>query len=403
MRTARYSKLISKGILLLVLLLGYSCRKDRSDWNPDSQGFNFSVDQDYILKNGKPFDVQGIVYVPGYPGFLPWDIEASTNLPTHLKASIRKDIRDIKAMGLNTIRLWGAPEYCYEAIKNVGGLHFIQTIWIDGEAPDFQNSQFKSQTKAYIRSIVDRIYRVYDDKEPPLVAILIGNELSQASIKATNQAHPNLNQYLGAHIQTDTSRNASEVFLAEMADYCRLYELQEYGRASLLAYANDIRTFDDIDAPFLDFIAHNAYSYAVPFYRPLTRPGSSSNRYFQGWVEEVKAKHPDIPLLITETGLSVSPKVRRMGPPNYGYGGNSEKDQSEGILANIEDLKTAKAPVAGYCIHEYLDAWWKFGYQDSFSQDSNDIEEWFGLVKLKDSADWYSTEFRPSYYSIQNR
>ena len=38
----------------------------------------------------------------------------------------------------------------------------------------------------------------------------------------------------------------------------------------------------------------------------------------------------------------------------------------------------------------------------SFSQDSNDIEEWFGIVKLKDSTDWYTTEFRSSYNAIKN-
>lgn len=38
---------------------------------------------------------------------------------------------------------------------------------------------------------------------------------------------------------------------------------------------------------------------------------------------------------------------------------------------------------------------------DSFSQDSSEIEEWFGVVKIKDSADWYTTEFRKSYFALQ--
>jgi hypothetical protein len=54
------------------------------------------------------------------------------------------------------------------------------------------------------------------------------------------------------------------------------------------------------------------------------------------------------------------------------------------------------------CIHEYLDAWWKFGLEDSYTQDPDDIEEWFGIVKLKDTSDWYTTAFRNSYYSIAN-
>lgn len=386
---------------LFLLLLLPQCRKDRTPDLEEKQ-FNFRVDQNYFYKNNQRFDLKGVVYVPGYPGYLPWLIEPSSKLPERLEKSIKKDLKDIKAMGANTVRFWGAPQYCYEALKEIGGLHFIQTIWLDGAVQDFQDLNFKEQSKKYIKEVIDRIYTVYHDQEPPLVAFIIGNELSKESILSTNSAHPDITSYQGNYIQTDSSINASEAFLAEMADYCRGYELENYQHSSLLAYANDIRTFDEIEADFLDFIAHNAYSYAVPYYRPNTATGSSSGRLFQGWIEELKAKSPDKALLISETGLSVSPNQTRIGPPNFGYGGNTEQDQANGIMANISDIHSAKEPIAGYCIHEYLDAWWKFGYDDSFSQDSNDIEEWFGIVKLIDSANWYSTEFRPVYFSLKN-
>jgi len=170
----------------------------------------------------------------------------------------------------------------------------------------------------------------------------------------------------------------------------------------MLSYSNDIRTFNDIDVPFLDFISHNAYSYAVPYYRPQTKKGSSSGTYFQGWLEEIKSKNPTLPLLITETGLSVSPNAANVGPPNYGYGGNTEQEQSTGILQNLKDIETSSLPIAGVCIHEYLDAWWKFGLEDSYSQDPNDIEEWFGIARLKKSDNWYETEFRPIYHELKN-
>ena len=108
-------------------------------------------------------------------------------------------------------------------------------------------------------------------------------------------------------------------------------------------------------------------------------------------------------MLITETGLSVSPNAYHAGPPNYGYGGNTEHEQATGILQNLEDSNTSQLPTAGVCIHEYLDAWWKFGLQDSYTQDPDDIEEWFGIATLKDSSDWYTTEFRESYNAIKNK
>ena len=131
-------------LLLLIFTQINSCKKnDFEEVDVDEPinviGNNFSVNENYILNNNIPYNVKGIVYVPGYPGYLPWEIENSISLPTELKNSISKDLIDIKNMGANTVRLWGAPKYCYEIIKDLGELNFIQTIWIDGEQLDFQN------------------------------------------------------------------------------------------------------------------------------------------------------------------------------------------------------------------------------------------------------------------------
>ena len=125
-------------LLILVVLVG-SCRDKEpiSNENPTISDNNFGVNDHYILKNNQPFQVKGVVYVPGYPGFLPWDIENLTSLPNDLKNSIANDIQNIKDMGANTIRVWGAPKFCYETLKNVGGMNFIQVIWINGDEPCF--------------------------------------------------------------------------------------------------------------------------------------------------------------------------------------------------------------------------------------------------------------------------
>jgi hypothetical protein len=342
----------------------------------------FSTNADYILKDGVPFPIRGVVYVPGYPGYVPWDIEAAATLPERLRKSIDRDIDQIAAMGANTVRLWGAPKYCYEAIQRAGTLYIVQTLWIDTEASDLHDPQFKATTRGYIRSVIDRIHSVYTDHAPPLIAYLVGNELSEATIRATNAAHPELQGYSGAYITTGQSLNPSEVFLAEMADYVKQYEHDTYGITHLVSYANDIRTADLVDTPFLDFRSHNVYSYAVPSYRPGTSPGSVSGTLLQGWVEELKARFPDRPLLLTETGLSVSPNAPHVGPPDYGYGGNTESEQAAGLLQNLADMATASSPVAGVVVHEFLDAWWKYSLEDSYSHDPDDVEEWFGLIRL---------------------
>lgn len=388
---------------IIFVLLGFifvsSCNIED---NKTGENIRFSVDNNYILKNNIPYLIKGVVYVPGYPGYLPWEIEKSTTLPPELKNNIFTDIANIKAMGANTVRFWGAPKYCYEALKKVGDLYFIQTIWIKGDEADFQNTAFKETTKAYIREVIDRIYAVFDTNSPPLIAYLIGNELSESSILSTDAKHPEINKYIGNYIKTDSNSTATEAFIAEMADYTKSYEFETYNHVSLVSYANDIRTADIINTPFLDFISQNAYSYAVPYYRPNTALGSNSGTIFQGWIEELKSKHPNKPLLITETGLSVSPNANHIGSPNFGYGGNTELEQTIGLLQNINDINTSALPTAGVCIHEYLDAWWKFELEDSYSQDPNDIEEWFGIVKLINTNGSYTIEFRNSYNAIKN-
>ncbi len=397
-------------MLFFILIFSISSCSEQNEFNDktnddeiveESNSNSYSVDNNFILKNDIPLNIKGVVYVPGYPGYLPWEIEQSTSLTNNLKESISNDIANIKAMGANTIRFWGAPRHCYIALQDVGNLNFIQTIWIDGSNPDFQDSIFKETIKSYIRNVIDRIYSVFTDNKPPLISFLIGNELSELSIQSTDAAHPEINSYSGNYIITKSKVSATEAFIAEMADYVKTYEFENYGNITLVSYANEIRTADIIDTPFLDFRCHNAYSYAVPYYRPNTIAGSNSGTIFQGWVEEIKSKYPNMPLLITETGLSVSPNAFHVGPPNYGYGGNTTIEQVTGLIQNINDINNADQPIAGVFIHEYLDAWWKFGLEDSYTQDPNDIEEWFGIVRLTESGNWYNTEFRDSYNAIK--
>lgn len=384
-------------ILFLAILIFFTACES---WFPDRNSTLFEVDEHHFLKNGIPFIVKGVVYVPYYPGYLPQTIEEMTTLPEQLQQRFFEDIRHIKGLGANTIRLWGAPRACYDMIDSIGGLHIIQTIWIDGSVNDLQSPEFKETTRAYIRRIVDRIHGAFEG-QPPVIAYLVGNEISESTIQSTNDANPGITSFHGEYIKAN-GLSASEAFIAEIADYLKSYESNTYGALSLVSYANDIRTTYKIDTPFLDFRCQNAYSYAVPYYRWGTQAGSTSGTQFQGWLEEVKAIYPNMPLLVTETGLSVSPNAPSAGPPNYSYGGNSESEQAVGIIQNLNDIETTSLPLAGVCIHEYLDAWWKYGEEDSRSQDPDDIEEWFGMAKFVESESGYITEFRPLYNALKN-
>ncbi|MCX6294421.1 MAG: hypothetical protein NT127_09055, partial [Sphingobacteriales bacterium] len=115
---------------IITLLLLCSCNKEKSNANvviPIAPKVdNYTVNNHFILKNDIPFEIKGVVYVPGYPGTLPWETELNTNLPLNFSNSINQDMINIKAMGANTVRLWGAPKKCYESIKAIGGLSILQ-------------------------------------------------------------------------------------------------------------------------------------------------------------------------------------------------------------------------------------------------------------------------------------
>jgi len=367
-----------------------------------SAGFadHFSTGKDVILRNGAPFVVKGVVYVPAYPGYLPWELAEKDEIPKELKHSIRQDLQSIKAMGANTIRLWDAPPYVYQAIREIGGLAIIQTIWFDVTQNDLQDEAFKKRCQMTIQKIIGRIYDSYGSDTPPILAYLAGNELSNKSIHSTNEKHPEISEYEGEYVSAPKGSSAAECFLAEMADFLKGYEFKKYGRTGLVSYANEVRTAQAIDTPFLDFRSFNGYSNSI--HDDVTpKEGSAAKSAFQGWIETLKSQYPDKPLLITETGLSVSPGAPRVGPPDYGYGANTEIEQAEALLERWKDVTTANPAAAGMCVHEFLDAWWKFGLKDSLTQDPNDVEEWFGLAAIKPKGKWYKTKLRPSYNRLK--
>lgn len=361
----------------------------------------YTAGRDFFYKDGQKFVVKGVVYVPVYPGFVPWELAQAQELPDWLKQNIRRDIQDIKAMGANTIRFWDVPVEVYRAVREIGGLAIIQTVWFDAQQRDLQDPAFKQKCKTTIKTTVDRIYEVYSREDPPpLLAFLAGSELSRKSIEETNRRHSGMPVFKGRHVHAPENASPAENFLAEMADYFKSYELEKYGHSHLVSYANEIRTETVIDTPFLDFRSFNAYSYAVSdFASP--KEGSRTKTIFQGWIEELKNRVPEKPLLITETGLSVSPRAARLGPPDYGYGGNTLEDQARGLVQNWNDLVTAEKPVAGGVIHEYLDAWWKYGLKDSYEHEPEDIEEWFGLASIEKQGEGFRTEFRPAYEALK--
>jgi hypothetical protein len=97
------------------------------------------------------------------------------------------------------------------------------------------------------------------------------------------------------------------------------------------------------------------------------------------------------PFITTEFGYSVSHKGSGR------YGGNTLKQQSDGLIANYRDLIDAGA--VGMCPFYYADGWWKGGDKNHHALDQP--EEWFGFWGYSDLNDKYGSP-RPVWFAMRD-
>ena len=79
---------VIRRIICWILILGLlACEQPALEMEEETDEpgvHHFDVNDNHILKNGDPFFIKGVVYVPAYPGFLPWEIENATTLPPEI-------------------------------------------------------------------------------------------------------------------------------------------------------------------------------------------------------------------------------------------------------------------------------------------------------------------------------
>jgi len=79
------------------------------------------------------------------------------------------------------------------------------------------------------------------------------------------------------------------------------------------------------------------------------------------------------------------------------YGGNTLKQQSDGLISNYRDL--LDAGIVGMCPFYYADGWWKGGDKNSHALDQP--EEWFGFWGYTDASDKYGSP-RPVWFAMRD-
>ena len=309
---------------------------------------NIQIIDGWYYINGKKFFVKGIGYeTHTRPGQVPWIYSFDSDL-------IEFDLNRIKNAGFNTIRTWGALSEEELKIIEESGLKILFGIWIDPHG-DFSNESFITEAYNHVNDVLN-----YSVSYNSIIGYLIMNE-------------PQVQ-----HIYDVGAQSLSDLWQS-------LIDLIHNKHPGVPISFSNTMIGDYINMEIFDFAAYNAY-----IYNPVT---ISQSHGYAGYLRFLKQNRAiQIPFIITEYGLSVSP-----GPPNneYGYGGNSLEQQTSGNLFMYRELIDAGAQ--GNCVFQYHDGWWKG--DDEYSHDPSP-EEWFGLIEFSSIGDIYGTP-RPVWAAFE--
>ena len=303
--------------------------------------------EDFFFIDGKKTYLKGVGYAIGeHPGEVPWDYEFDENV-------LRHDVERILSAGFNTIRTWDAFKEEELQVLAEYDINIIMGIWIDPHG-DFSNSGFVENAISRVNEVLE-----YSQDYENIIAYLIMNEPRPETIfNAGYDESVSLWQTLKNLINTQHPNRPVSI-----ANTCN-------------------GTY--ISPDLFDFSAYNLY-----IYNPVTINYLHKYQEYVSYLKTLSSQQQ--PLVVTEFGLSVSPT----GPGNWGYGGNSLSEQSEGLIHMYQSLVNGGA--SGCCVFNYSDGWWKGG--DESSHDDQ-IEEWFGLVAYESLNDQYGTT-RPAWDSVK--
>jgi len=298
--------------------------------------------------NGEKYFIKAIGYEIGArPGQHPKKETKSNDLEL-----MKFDLKNIKDAGYNAIRTW--DPYTEEQLKVVqqSGLKLIMGIWIDIDG-EFGNPEFIKKSEDIIRNVLS-----YSKKYDCIITYLIMNE-------------PQTD-----HIYKAGGKN----FVNLLKDLIEIAHKEHPGIPVTIS-ANAMIS-DYIDENILDVYAYNCYDHTEAQTATM-----GFKDYIKGLVELSGLNKP---FITTEFGYSVSQK-------GYGhYGGNTIKQQSDGLIANYRDLIDAGA--VGMCPFYYADGWWKGGDENTHSIDQP--EEWFGFWGYSDVNDKFGSP-RPVWFAMK--
>ncbi|MGE5176373.1 MAG: hypothetical protein ACM3JJ_08360, partial [Hyphomicrobiales bacterium] len=410
----------------------------------------------------RPFFVRGVNLGAGAPGHFPGEFAFT-------KDDYRRYLRFARALHANAIRVYALhPPAFYEALLEENEAHPDDPIWLFQEVwtelpadDDFWDRTFTRDFDAAIRTAIDAVHG--DATVPPrpghasgrydadvsryVAGWLLGREWEPYAVRDTQARHPGATAFHGSFFAVDGG-TAMETWLARALDLAAGYESTRYGLARAVAFVN-WPTLDpmrhpteyerggreaehDEDAYSVDpvrirpipvpgvgsgFLGYFANYHVYPYYPDFMNldPGYSATRdrhgacNYAGYLRDLKAHTPGVPLLIGEVGVPNSRGIAHLQPQGIDHGGASETEQGRRDVRLLEDIEDAGC--AGSILFSLFDEWFKVNWlvwkteaprdRDPLWHNLLDPEECYGLLGFDppprihvdgDTADWTGIE-----------
>ena len=299
--------------------------------------------------NGQRFFIKAIGYEIGArPGQHPYGGVRNDDLDL-----MKFDLKVIKEGGYNTIRTWSQYSEAQLKLVQESGLKLIMGIDVNPDG-NYGDPEF-------VKECVDKVKKVtaYAKKYDCIITYLVINEPQTDHIhKVTGKAFVDLMKTLIDNLH------------------------KEHPGIPVTLSANAMIS-DYMDESYFDVYAYNCYDHSE---------AQTATMGFKDYIKGLNELNGlNKPFITTEFGYSVSHK-------GFGrYGGNTLKQQSDGLIANYRDLIDAGA--VGMCPFYYADGWWKGGDENSHALDQP--EEWFGFWGYSDVNDKYGSP-RPVWFAMRD-
>jgi hypothetical protein len=380
-----------------------------------TQGDRFEI---RTAQGWRPFYIKGVNLGAALPGKHPSEFPDSTVYAGWISEIAAMGANTIRVYTIHPPHFYQAL-HAFNTAHPDAPLWIIHGVWTElPPEDDFDHPTWQGEFFAEMHRVVDLLHGRADvaprpghasghytaDVSPWVLAYIIGREWEPFSVVAYNRLRAGKSGWSGRYL-TVTGGTPMDAWLGKASEEIIAYEMRTYRAQRPVAYTNwptldplrhptestvaeeiAIRTAlgervgkapleYDNDAVGLDasrvritdafpagyFASYHAYPYYPDFmildpgYNQAESPWGPSN-YF-GYLRELKAHHPDMPVVISEYGVPASLGSAHLQPQGWHHGGLDEQEMARTDARLTREI--AAAGMAGGVVFAWIDEWFK--------------------------------------------